>query len=139
MSHDQDVLERHRVAFEPPDLVRSNPTGTLTLHDGRIVWEFVDNACAQTDRFYWLSDISHIERYATGNHGVLFQKVMAKLVGMAIVGGNFQQRTLISVVFRAGRLLGATRADTKIEFFRDESSARAWIESLRKKHTAHSR
>ena len=117
MSHDQDVLEQHRVAFEPPDLITSFPTGTLTLEATRIVWQFVDASCAQTDHFYWLSDISRLERYAGGDHGVLVRKVMAKLVGVAIVGGNFQQRTIMSVLFRAGRLLGITRTDACVEFF----------------------
>ena len=141
MGDDRDALERHRVAFELPDLITSFPTGTLTLDDERIVWEFVADACAQTDRFYWLSDISRIERYATGSidlytntdQGVLVQKVLNKLVGIAIVGGNFQQRTIMSVVFRAGRLLGAMRPTMEVKFFRDESSARAWIGSLREK------
>lgn len=136
MSHDQDVLEQHRVAFEPPDLITSFPTGTLTLEATRIVWQFVDASSAQTDRFYWLSDISRLERYAAGDHGVLVRKVMAKLVGAAIVGGNFQQRTIMSVLFRAGRLLGITRTDACVEFFENESSARAWVDSLRKKQAA---
>lgn len=139
MSHDNDALERHRLAFEPPDVVTSSPTGTLSVDDARIVWQFVDKACAQTDRFYWLSNISRLERYATADQGLIVKSVMTKLVGVAIVGGSFQQRTIMSLMFRAARLLGALRADVEVEFFRDESSARVWVDSLRKKRAASSR
>lgn len=139
MSDDKDALERHGVAFEPPDVVTSAPKGILTLDDARVVWQFAGEACAQTERIYWLSDISRLERYAPGDPGETARKVMAKLFAVAIIGGNFQQRTFIAVIFRAGRLLGSSRVDAEYEFFRDESSARAWIDSLRKKHAAQSR
>jgi len=134
MNHDQGVLKQHGVAFEPPDVMVSFPTGILTRDDARIVWEFAAEACANTARFYWLSNISNLERYAPGDQGIAVRNVMTKLVGLAVIGGNFQQRTTVSVIFRAARLLGATRKDAKLEFFDDNDAARAWVDSLREKH-----
>lgn len=139
MVQEHEVLQQHRVAFEPPDLVTGAPKGTLTVEAAHIIWEFVDRSCAHVDRFYWMSDISGLDRYATGEQGPVVWKVMAKLAGVAFIGGNFGQRTIMTVLFRAARALGAARKDAAVEFFRDEASARAWIDSLRKNHAELSR
>jgi hypothetical protein len=57
------------------------------------------------------------------------------MAATAVIGGNFQQRTLITVILRAARLLGLLRADAVFEFFQDESSARAWVDSLKNRNS----
>jgi hypothetical protein len=139
MSQDNDALERHRVVYEPPELITGFPTGTLTVEAARIIWKFVDESCAQTDRFYWISDISGLGRYAAGDLEEHATRAMRKLAGLAIVGGNFSQRTMMTVLIRAARLLGRVHKDSQVEFFPDETTARVWIDSLRKKHAETSR
>jgi hypothetical protein len=135
MSQNDDALKRHRVVFEPPDILTSAPIGTLGLDDAQAIWQFADASCAQTDRIYWLSDISRLDRYAPGDPGGPAKKVLNKMAATAVIGGNFQQRTLITVILRAARLLGLLRADAVFEFFQDESSARAWVDSLKNRNS----
>lgn len=136
MNHDHDPLKKHRLVFEPPDLVISGATGVLTPEDAHVIWHFVDESLSQSEHGYWLSHLSALERYPGGDPGGQARKVLEKMSGIAFVGGNFQQRTIMQVLLRAARVLGATRKDMQMAFFADERAAREWLDHLRKKRTA---
>ncbi len=125
-------MARHRVVFEPPDLLLSKPDKIITHEDNEVIWKFILSATANVERFYWIANISELERLPPATKTANAASVIAKLHGLACVQGSFAQRTIIGISARAAKLLGYRRAESDVGFFDNESEARAWIESLRR-------
>jgi len=128
---DKADIGRHLLRFEPPDLVISAPVGALSLAEANEVWAFLVRKTKGLTTFYWIADISKMVRFSNGSTQSTPKELVPKLRAFAIVGGTFRQRTMVSLVLRASRLLGNWSSDFRAEFFADEPSARTWIEGLR--------
>lgn len=127
-----EILARHFITFQPPDLIVSAPQKQVTSDEAAVIWQFVNDSTANVERFYWIADISNLERAPAGTPQRDQMRSLLRLHGLACVKGSFAQRTIMNVAARASRLLGYSDRDGHIGFFDDETSARAWVDSLRK-------
>jgi hypothetical protein len=133
------AITRHRVIFEPPDLIVSAPQKSLTTEEAAIIWKFVYSSTANVERFYWISDISKLERSPPGMRTPDVMGSLSKLHGLACIKGGFAQRTIMTVASRASKLLGFRLMGSEVAFFDDEPAARVWIDSLRQKAKSQSK
>lgn len=131
-----DPMTRHQVVFEPPDLILSAPQTTLTVEDAMTIWNFINEATTSVERFYWIANISSIERAPPGVRSPEMLRGLSKLHGLACIKGSFTQRTIMMIASRAARLLGLRLIESEVAFFDDEAEARVWIESLRRQFNA---
>jgi len=125
----------HAVRFEPPDVVYSRPVGEISGEQSAAVWAFVREVM-RPEGIYWLADISKLTRYSSAALSSKDVVPMHLLHCYAAFGANFFQRTLMTGIVRASRALAWTEPRTKLAFFKDEASARAWIAELRAKGKA---
>ena len=130
MNRDQ-ILARHRVVLEQPDLITSKPNKVLTPEENEVIWAYVLEVTAGVGRFYWISDISDLERLSPTGRTQAAADVLHKLHGLACIGGSFAQRTIMTVGVRAAKLLGFNIGASHVAFFENDASARVWVNSLR--------
>ncbi|HRI64549.1 MAG TPA: hypothetical protein PK156_09920 [Polyangium sp.] len=124
-------IAHHRVVFEPPDLLLSKPNKIITQEDNDAIWKFIFHVTASVERFYWIANISELERLPPATKTANAAGAIGKLHGLACVQGSFAQRTILGISARAAKLMGYRHAESDVGFFDNESEARAWIESLR--------
>lgn len=127
----EDAAARHFIRFEPPDLILSRPEGELPPEEARVAWDIVRKETSALEAFYWIVDISRLRRYSRETMRTMPEDMVQKIRAYAVVGGSFQQRIILSVGIRAGRLLFPWARSLRFEFFPDEPSARAWIDGDR--------
>ncbi|MDI1481527.1 hypothetical protein [Polyangium sp. y55x31] len=130
-----EYLGRHPIRFEPPDIVICQPIGAVTVDDLRAGMAYIDKTSKQIGRgVYYLADLSKLTRYAPSMVVENFKNFpMSSLRGSAMFGANLYHRAVVDMILRAVRLLKLEVGRIPIESFPDETSARAWIDELRRK------
>jgi hypothetical protein len=122
----------HRLAFEPPDLLKSTIRGDI---DERQMGEFVSivlNLASARPYLLALADLHEM-----GDIPPEARKIAVRMRnritfrGMAFYNGRFRTRIVIKFILGAVNLLSPT-ADNPLRFCEDEAEARAWLEERRR-------
>ncbi len=121
------VVEQHHVHFVPPDRVEVRLRGIMTAEHVKTVNRIYEEIRCDHGPFFILVDTQGVQGF-TAEARATFSKTPRKYPfrHMAIVVASTRLRTVISMVFRACRLLAPKLFDFPVEFFssRREASAR---------------
>ena len=126
----------HFIRFEAPDLIHTRASGTLTGPEAVETWKLAQQWSKDTDDLYWIADISQFEHYsgaavkAARIHG---QEPGKKMRCVVCVGGNYRQRTAISILIKVLGLLPIATNIPEFVFVDSVDEARLIIDQLRQR------
>jgi hypothetical protein len=133
-----DFVGRHWTGFEEPDLLRMKLSGVVTEADARELNRHHLAYVAGRGRVFYLIDLSDLETIEPGARreaGEGLQQL--DLGGIAIFKAPLKARVLAKLIFTAMNMFRRGGiSQVPFEFHDTESSARAWIESRRKRLAA---
>jgi len=123
---------KHFGRFEPPDIYHSRVHGDVDAPELIKTHERLIRFTREVGRpLFWMVDVSEIGRVLPAANRV--DSPALELRGLLIVGASFHQRVLVTLGVTAHRLLFRRLLSLPIEFFPNETAARAWIECERTK------
>lgn len=123
---------RHRLRFEPPDLVSLTFDGDITPDDMYVIAEVFEGAPIPRGAMLILCDVSALGHVPPESRRVIRErKDLVPFAALAYVNASFQTRIVIKLVLGALRLLAREELGP-VRFFTAEGDARAWLAAHRR-------
>ncbi len=122
----EEVIGRHRIRLEPPDLFAIVNDGDISEADAsRLMNRLVDFAGGK-ERVLLLIDVERSGQMAPAARSIVVNCVgRLPVAGIAIVGATFSTRVAATLMTKALGLLYPSATVTR--FFASEAEARAWL------------
>lgn len=115
--------------FEEPDIIYMKLTGTVTEDEVRVINEMQIDFCRGRDRVFFLIDLEELESLSNSSRRAAIEGLNQMPVsGLAVFQAPLTARVLAKLLVTGMRLFGKY---LPLEFFDDETAARAWIEQKR--------
>jgi hypothetical protein len=124
----------HTFRFEPPELYLATLTGDVELPDMTEMLNAVSQFGEGKRRIFGIVDVSRVGSVSLPARKASTQ-IPRNILGLAILGGSFRLRLIISLLNKANSLL-RREAPGLLAFFGTEAEARAWIDDYRANHPA---
>ena len=122
----EEVIGRHRIRLEPPDLFAIVNDGDISEADvSRLMNRLVDFAGGK-ERVLLLMDVERSGQMAPPARSIAVNSLgRLPIAGIAIVGATFSIRVAATLMAKALALLYPSAPATR--FFASEAEARAWL------------
>lgn len=127
----EHFIGRHRIRFEPPDLVFVINDGEISRDQATELIGRVQVFAEGKDRVFLMFDLErsgHIEPAARKIVVDSFGRM--RVGGIAMFGASFTHRVIASLMMKATGIFFSSPLD--VHFFASEADARAWIDERRR-------
>jgi hypothetical protein len=115
--------------FEEPDIIYMKLTGTVTEDEVRVINEMQIDFCRGRDKVFFLIDLEELESLSNSSRRAAIEGLNQMPVGgLAVFQAPLTARVLAKLLVTGMRLFGKY---LPLEFFDNETAARAWIEQQR--------
>lgn len=125
--------DRHTyVRWEPPDILFAGATGDVSVEEARRAVAEIRPLLLDKPRVFFLVDIKRLGAMSSDARTATMGVTKGTNVrGTAVFGATFQQRVVLTLIYKAAKLLNKYDDRNPLFFCDTEAQARAWIEERR--------
>lgn len=123
---------KHRIRFEPPDLLMLTYVGDIAPEEIRMIAETIEGTPVPRGALLMLIDAGQLGHVPVESRKALTAREgMVPHAGMAFINASFQTKIVLQLILGALRVLSRGEMGP-IRFFTSEGDARAWLATRRR-------